>query len=174
MNEASVTIRDERPGDEESIRRVNAAAFGRPGEGTVVESLRRTGQATVSLVAEHAGEVVGHILFSPVDVRQEGRAAWAAIALGPMAVLPERQGEGIGSALVRAGLARCRALGEEVVFVIGHPGFYSRLGFVPAGGSGIDSEYGGGDAFMVATLASGALAGRRGTVYYHQAFGAVT
>jgi putative acetyltransferase len=174
MNMTNVTIREERQGDEAAIRRVNEVAFGRPGEAGVVDALRAAGQATLSFVAEQAGEIVGHILFSPVEVRREDDAGWRAVALGPMAVLPGRQGEGIGSALVREGLARCRALGEAVVFVLGHPGFYTRYGFVPASRYGIDSEYGGGDAFMVAVLEEGALQGRQGAVFYAPAFRDVT
>jgi putative acetyltransferase len=173
MNGASLIIRTEGEGDEAAIRRVNEAAFGRPGEGAVVDALRAAGAVTLSLVAESEGEIVGHILFSPVEVRQGG-ASWRAVALGPMAVLPGRQREGIGSALVRTALDNCRAAGEDVVFVLGHPAFYGRFGFVPAAHSGIDSQYGGGDAFMVADLARGGLAGRAGTVFYHRAFDEVT
>lgn len=174
MSMTNVIIRDEVKGDEAAIRRVNEAAFGRPGEAGVVDALRAAGQATLSLVAESAGEVAGHILFSPVEVREEGEGTWRAIALGPMAVLPGRQGQGIGSALVREGLARSRALGEEVVFVLGHTNFYPRFGFVPAARYGIDCEYGGGDAFMVAVSDDVALQGRRGTVLYAPAFREVT
>jgi putative acetyltransferase len=174
MSKEDVTIRAEAAEDEAAIRRVNEAAFGRKGEADLVEALRAAGQATLSLVAEADGAIVGHILFSPVEVRQTGREAWRAVALGPMAVLPGLQGQGIGSALVHAGLARCQAKGDVIVFVLGHPGFYGRLGFEPASHGGINSEYGGGDAFMVAALARGALAGRRGTVYYLPAFHEVT
>ncbi len=174
MNTTEVTIREERAGDEAAIRRVNETAFGRPGEAEVVDALRAAGQATLSLVAEEGGEIAGHILFSPVEVRQGGEESWWAVALGPMAVLPGRQGQGLGLALVREGLARCRALGETVVFVLGYPAFYPRAGFAPAARYGIDSEYGGGDAFMVAVLADGALQGRRGTVFYAPAFREVT
>ncbi len=169
-----VHVRTEASGDEEAIREVNEAAFGRPGEAALVDALRAAGKVTLSLVAEREGRVIGHILFTPVQIVGADQPAWQALALGPMAVLPAFQDQGIGSRLVREGLERCRALGEPVVFVLGHPAFYGRSGFSPAAARGIGSQYGAGDAFMVVELAEGALAGRRGTVRYDAAFDEVT
>ncbi len=84
----------------------------------------------ISLVAEVGGEVVGHIFFSPVKV-ESADSAHDAIALGPMAVLPEFQGRGVGSRLVREGLEECLKQDHEVVFVLGHPEYYPRFGFEP-------------------------------------------
>jgi putative acetyltransferase len=165
-----VMIRTEASGDEPSIRAVNEAAFSRAGEAALVDRLRAAGKLTLSLVAEHEGQIAGHILFTPVQVVGEGEEAWPAVALGPMAVLPALQGQGIGADLVRAGLEHCRALGEQVVFVLGHPAFYGRFGFAPATAYGITSRYTAGDAFMVVELAEGALAGRSGAVLYDAAF----
>jgi putative acetyltransferase len=170
MSNGAVIVRAERRGDETAIRALNEAAFGRPDEGALVDALREAGQVTLSLVAEAAGKVAGHILFTPVEVAGDGQESWRAVALGPMAVRPEFQNRGIGSKLVRAGLEGCRELGEQVIFVLGHPAFYRRLGFTPAAAHGIQSEYTAGDAFMVVELAEGSLAGRRGTVIYHAAF----
>jgi putative acetyltransferase len=96
------------------------------------------------------------------------------MALGPMAVRPASQRRGIGSALVHEGLNACRALGHDVVVVLGHARFYPRFGFVPARSVGLMSEYAVPDeAFMVAELTPGALRNRRGVVYYASEFSLV-
>ena len=115
-----MTVRPERPGDAAAIRRVNEAAFGRAAEADLVDALRAHGRVSRSLVAERAGMIVGHILFSPVRI-DSGRTSTAAIGLAPMAVLPAHQRAGIGSLLVRTGLAECRRAGHGCVVVLGHP-----------------------------------------------------
>lgn len=165
-----ITVRKERPGDESPIREVNAAAFGRPIEGRIVDQLRKDAKPYLGLVAVDGDEVVGHVAFSAATLHCYS-APYPIVALGPMAVRPERQRGGIGSALVRAGLDACRALGHDVVVVLGHPGFYPRFGFVPSRPVGVMTEYDvPDDVFMVAELTSGALRGRRGVVYYAPAF----
>src|SRR5215217_2444072 len=95
-------IRREEAPDVQKIRTVNAAAFGSAAEADIVDVLRSDAHHVVSLVADEDGEIVGHIMFSPVRV--VGAPDLQAMALAPMSVIPERQHEGIGSALVRAGL----------------------------------------------------------------------
>jgi putative acetyltransferase len=91
-----------------------------------------------------------------------------------MAVAPEHQRKGIGSALVRAGLERCRQLDFAAVVVLGHPEYYPRFGFSPSTRFGIGSEYDvPEDVFMATELQPGALSGKAGTVKYHAAFGDV-
>jgi putative acetyltransferase len=91
-----------------------------------------------------------------------------------MAVLPAQQGRGIGSALVRTGLERCRALGFRIVVVLGHPRYYPRFGFQPADAFGLSCEYDSPpEAFMALEIEAGALTGLKGTVRYHPAFGQV-
>jgi putative acetyltransferase len=93
------------------------------------------------------------------------------MALGPMAVVPSRQRRGIGTALVRAGLEACADRDEPVVFVLGHPGFYTRFGFRPAPPLGLRCPWPVPDeVFMVAELRPGAIGDRQGTVRYHRAF----
>lgn len=168
-----VRIRDEAAEDVEAVRRVNDAAFGREGEGRLVDELRRQGAAVVSLVAEVDGQVVGHILFSPVTIEGASRAE-GCLGLAPMAVLPEHQRHGIGGRLIRAGLDRCREAGAALVVVLGHPEYYPRFGFVPAPPLGVTCEYPVPDeVFMLQEMEPGALEGRRGLARYHPAFAAV-
>lgn len=166
----TATVRPEQPEDLSDIRAVNEQAFGRAKEADIVDSVRARGAASVSLVAERGGRIVGHILFTPVTVRSE-TASFEAIALGPMAVLPAYQRLEIGSQLVRAGLEACRWIGQPVVIVLGHPWFYPRFGFKPARPLGIRWEHDVLDeVFMLAELSEGALAGRDGVAYYQPEF----
>lgn len=167
---ASINIRSETTEDITSIRRVNAEAFGRKAEANLVDALRSNGRATLSLVALDHGSVAGHILFSPLTIEAEG-ARHEALGLGPMAVLPEFQRQGIGSALVRAGLEELTRQGHGAVIVLGHPDFYPRFGFVPASRYGISSKYKVPDeVFMARELLPGALSGKSGLVVYSTEF----
>ncbi|MEW6323455.1 MAG: N-acetyltransferase [Acidobacteriota bacterium] len=153
-----IEIRDERPWDADAVRDVNCQAFGQDQEGRIVDALRAHGGVLVSLVAVADGMVVGHIMFSPLTV-----GAVAGAALGPMAVRPDHQHRGIGSRLVEQGIERLRRDGCPFIVVIGHPEFYPRFGFEPAGAMGLQCEWEvPADAFMVAVLnpeVRGALAG---------------
>ena len=124
-------IRDERDGDAAAIRAIIADAFApmpfaSGTEALIVEELRRLGGMTLSLVCEEGGVVVGHVAFSPVTIGGVD-AGWHA--LGPLAVAPDRQRQGYGSALVREGLARVRALGSQGCVLLGDPAYYGRFGF---------------------------------------------
>ncbi len=163
-------LREERNLDQDAVRRVNEEAFGRDGEADLVDALRQNSPLHISLVAELDGEVVGHILFSPVTIESEADA-FTALGLAPMAVLPQFQNQGIGSRLVREGLEKCREVGQYVVVVLGHPNYYPRFGFVPAKQKGLSCEYPVPDeAFMMTELEPGALAGRKGLVKYRPEF----
>lgn len=166
-------IREETAGDYEAIRAVNRVAFGGSEEAALVDRLRADGLAVASLVAVERGEVASHILFSELPVKTDSGAISAA-SLAPMAVRPEWQRKGIGSALVRAGLDLCRARGKAVVIVLGHPGYYPRFGFSTDLASRIACPFpGADDAWMALELTPGALSGVTGTVRYPAAFGLV-
>lgn len=166
----SIHIREEKEGDIAGIRDVNCAAFETDTEANLVDALRESGTAVISLVAEEQGSIVGHILFSPVTM--SGSSKLKLAGLGPMSVIPSRQRAGIGSELVEEGLRRCRASGHDAVVVLGHPDYYPRFGFVPSVRFGIRSEYDvPDDAFMVLELREGALRSAQGIACYHPAFG---
>lgn len=163
-------IRPERPEDYSAVFVVNERAFETSAEARLVEAIRPVVRPLISLVAVLEEKVVGHILFTPVMVT-EGAKAERAMALGPMAVLPEYQNQGIGSQLVRAGFAACRQLGEPVVFVLGHPEYYQRFGFQPAPPKGLRYKQAKFDPyFLVVELRPGALEGMSGWVQYHSEF----
>ena len=162
-------IRNETPADIEAVRNLNLAAFDGAAESRLVDGLRENAEPLISLVAEDDGVIVGHILFSPVIHSQD--ADLKMMGLAPMAVAPDRQKSGIGSALAREGLERCQAMGVAGVVVLGHPQYYPRFGFVPSSEFGIVSEYDvPEDVFMVLELEPGALQNKSGRVHYHREF----
>jgi putative acetyltransferase len=161
-------IRFERAADVPVIRYVNQVAFAGTFEADLVDALRAQARPLISLVADEAGDVVGHILFSPVTLSSAPERL--VMGLAPMAVVPERQRQGIGTLLVTAGLSECRALGAAAVVVLGHPQFYPRFGFVPASRFGVTTEYDvPDDTFMALEIEPGALT--PGSIRYHAAFG---
>jgi putative acetyltransferase len=163
-----MAIRPEEHRDAGDVRVVNERAFGRRDEAALVDALRGTPGA-LSLVAADGDRIVGHILFTPVQI--ESAMAIRAVGLAPMAVLPEYQRRGIGSQLVRRGLEMCRANGQDAVVVVGHPTYYPRFGFVPAFTKGLECEFTvAREAFMVVELRAGALDGAHGVVRYRPEF----
>lgn len=172
-----ITVRNEAPPDHAVVAAVNERAFGQPHEARLVGRLRGCADGLVSLVAEAEGRVVGHALFSPVAVETAAGdrvGERTCMALGPVAVDPPHQRRGVGTALIERGLGMLKADGCESVFVLGHPKYYPRFGFVPAADHGIHCEFPVPDEFFFAMeLVPGALDGVRGTVRYHPEFAAL-
>jgi putative acetyltransferase len=168
-----MTIRPERPEDASRVRHVNEQAFGQPAEADLVEKLRQVCTDSLSLVAED-DTVVGHILFTSVVVESIERRV-LGMGLAPMAVLPDRQRQGIGSQLVRRGLDILRERGCPFVVVVGHPEYYPRFGFEPASTHGLVSQWEGvPDAvFMVLVLDRRTMAGVSGVAKYREEFNEV-
>lgn len=168
----SVVIRPEIEADRQAIWNVNRAAFDSEAEANLVDALRDSGYVEVSLVAEDAGMIIGHILFSrtPIVTRV---GTVKALSLAPMAVLPDYQRQGIGSMLVQLGLQMCRESGHRIVLVLGHSQFYRRSGFSPDLASHLESSFGGGEAWMAMELVPFALAGVQGRVEYPPPFDAL-
>jgi putative acetyltransferase len=149
-----VRIRDERPADHDAIRCLLDEAF--PGEpvARLVDDLRAEGDLEISLVAEHDGRLAGHIGFSPVAVAGCPRRV---AQLSPLAVDAGVRRQGIGAALVRAGVERCRAHDVDAILVLGDPRYYTRFGFSPAAAAHLRSRW-SGPHFMALPLRPGALA----------------
>lgn len=166
------TIRLERPEDAAGVRAVNEAAFGQSTEAELVEMLCRDCSDALSLVAEDHG-IVGHILFTPAMVEAPGHCV-IGVGLAPMAVLPERQGEGIGSDLVRQGIALLRKRHYPFVIVLGHPEYYPRFGFERASAHGLKSQWKGirDEAFMVLILDDEVMKGVTGVASFRDEFDA--
>jgi putative acetyltransferase len=166
-----VLIREETEGDVDAITAVTEAAFAEmelshQTEHFIIAALRGSGALTISLVAEAAGRVVGHIAFSPVTM-SDGTAGW--YGLGPVSVLPECQGQGIGGALIEAGLARLRAMGACGCCLVGHPTYYARFGFENVGGLGLEGVP--AEAFFALSF-DGQMP--QGSVEFHIAFDATS
>lgn len=128
---SAITIRHERPGDEAIIHCLTEAAFrdmpfSEGDEQHLVDALRRDGDLALSLVAENAARIVGHIAFSRVTI-SDGTPDW--YDLGPVSVWPELHHQGIGSALIRNGIDDLRELGAAGIVLLGSPGYYGRFGF---------------------------------------------
>jgi putative acetyltransferase len=165
-----IAIRRERAEDAAEVRHVNERAFAQPAEADLVEKLRQACTDALSLVAVDGG-VVGHILFTPVVVESAGRQV-LGMGLAPLAVLPDRQRQGIGSQLVRRGLDILRERGCPFVVVVGHPEYYPRFGFERASTRGLASQWEGmrDAAFMALALDVPAMAGVSGVARYREEF----
>jgi putative acetyltransferase len=134
-----VLIRPEEEKDWIAVHALNAAAFESPAEADLVDVLRQQARPLISLVAEEDKMIVGHIMFSPISLT--GHPNIKVMRLAPMAVEPSHQRMGVGSALVRAGLERCKQEGFGAAVVLGHIAYYPRFGFVPSTRFGIGCEY---------------------------------
>lgn len=162
-----VTIRKETANDLVAIGKVVADAFehhphSNQTEHLLVDRLRQAGALSISLVAEADGIIVGHIAFSPVTISGND-CDWYGLA--PVSVLPEFQGEGIGSRLIRAGMSQLREMGAKGCVLLGEPEFYGRFGFLVRDGltlPGVPPEY-----FLALQFTEEEI---QGEVLYHQAF----
>jgi len=163
----STNIRLETPKDSQGIHEVTVAAFlDAPHtdhtEQFIVKSLRDTGELRISLVAENSTGIVGHVALSTVAI-SDGSIGW--YGLGPLSVIPEEQGKGIGSKLMLAALEELRNLKASGCVLLGDPGYYHRFGFNAIEGldfTGVQTEY------FQALLFQGVYP--KGTVTYHNSF----
>ena len=165
MKSSTVKVRPETVEDIPGIRLVNEGAFPTRSEADLVDLCRARNKHVLSLVAVEQGLVVGHILFTPVTL-DPPHPGWHGLGLGPVAVLPEHQGRGIGSRLILMGLELGRTQGYDYVVLLGNPRYYTRFGFIPAREFGLSSDYGDGDEFQARELNPGVLRGARGVVKY--------
>ena len=164
-----LSIRSENESDRNAIRLINEAAFARGDEADLVDALHAGGSALLSLVAELDSRPVGHLLFSRMSIETKGGSI-PAVALAPIAVVPESQGKGVGSRLIQHGIRLLQQRSERIVIVLGHPSYYQRFGFSTEKARFLESPF-PPDAFMALELELGALEGVRGQVKYPPAFG---
>ncbi|MBK6999341.1 MAG: N-acetyltransferase [Rhodoferax sp.] len=163
----NITIRPERPNDENAIAEVTRLAFeshpfSHQTEHFIIRALRVDHALSVSLVAEDAGRIVGHIALSPVNI-SDGATGW--FGLGPISVEPDLQRRGIGRALMERGLAELRRIGANGCVLVGDPAFYIRFGFANNPAlmlDGVPQEY-------VLALSLG-TSSAHGSVQFHPAF----
>ena len=161
-------IRDATASDFGAIRQVVRHAFGQDDEANLVEQLRADSDALVELVAASDIAIQGHILYSPLAIERDGQTLQAA-ALAPVSVLPAFQRKGAGGALIRAGNARCAALGLDAIIVLGHADYYPQFGFSAAVAESLEAPF-SGPHFMALELRPDVLKAG-GRVRYAKAFG---
>lgn len=142
-----IYIRKEGLDDIERVREALRSAFPTDAESRLVDALRLNGQAVISLVVAHQDRVCGHIFFSPVSTTPPDELK--GIGLAPVAVLPDLQSQGIGSALIREGLRICQQRGYDYCVVLGNPEYYRRFGLEKASQFGLQNEYRVDEEFMI-------------------------
>ena len=177
MNQ-TVSIRKETLDDYDRVIQLTEQAFetleiSSHNEGKLVDKLRKapTFIPELSLVAELDGRLVGHILFTPLQIKNE-HDSFTSLVLGPVSVLPEFQKRGIGGQLIRAGHQKAKELGFQSVILIGHPEYYPRFGYKPASTWGIKTQVPlpSDDVFMAVELTEGALGNVSGVVIFPPEF----
>ena len=169
--EPSIEIREEHTDDIAATRDVNKCAFGQEQEANIVDALRSNEGVLLSLVATFSGQVVGHILYSPLAINGTTTGA----ALGPMSVLPEYQRQGIGSRLIEAGNRKLRDAGCPFIVVLGHANYYPRFGFQPAITRGVTCQWDVPDSvFMLLVLDEAKMQGVSGLARYRHEFSSVS
>ena len=165
-------LRETSETDLADILHLHCLAFGRNGGDEVaglVEAILSDPSAAprLSILATEAGQAVGHILFSTARLVEDSDSAKLAL-LSPLAVVPDAQNQGIGGKLIERGLQQLKEAGTDLVFVLGHPGYYRRHGFEPAGKLGFEAPFPipdkDADAWMIKALRPGLIGSLRGKI----------
>lgn len=165
----SISIRKEQPNDIQTIHDLTVAAFlDAPHtdhtEQFIVKALRNSAALSISLLAESAGEIIGHVAVSPISI-SDGAEHW--YGLGPISVKPDEQGKGIGAKLMNAAIQELKTIKASGCVLLGDPDYYHRFGFKPRAGlelPDVPAEY------FQALVFQGELP--QGVVTYHKAFSA--
>jgi putative acetyltransferase len=156
-------IRQESRNDYRRIRELTDAAFGSPEESQLIDKLRSDAKVLLSLVAEEEGDIIGHILFSRIQLENGG--AVPVVALAPMCVSSIHQKKGVGGALIQQGLRMLKQRGENAIFVVGHKRYYPKFGFSAELAAKFQCEY-AGESFFALELQPGWMEGKSGSVVY--------
>ena len=165
-------IRSETENDWSAIYDLNVLAFDTKAEADLVNSLRKCAAPYISLVATIEDEVVGHIMFTPVELTDY--SAVFMMGLAPMVVKENFRGMGVGSKLLTSGVEACEKLGVGAIVVLGHANYYPIFGFQPASKFNLSCEYDVPDeVFMALEIVPGYLSSRSGVVKYHETFASV-
>ena len=163
-----INLRPEEPSDQPEIFEVVERAFGKRTEAELVDLIRERGNSRIALVAQDEGSIVGYVLASPISFEPQNQLN--CIAIGPVAVMPERQGEAIGSKLMHQAIQTASEQSVDAIFLLGHPSYYARFGFAP---THIENQYGATDAFLALELSSGCLDGLNALATYVSEFSEV-
>jgi len=168
-----ISVRLERPEDVGKVRALNESVFETPTEANIVDALRQNCPDVLSLVAQEDGYILGHIMFSQAVIDCSGRKV-IGMGLAPMAVLSGRQGQGVGSQLVKSGIDILQERNCPFIIVLGHPRYYPRFGFELASQYGLSPQWDGvpDEAFMVMIMDPEALDGVSGVAKYRDEFDA--
>ena len=167
----NIVIRKEEEKDYKQVYEVNKLAFQQENESILIEKIRKGENfiPDLSLVAEIDNRIVGHILFSKIKI--VGDSIFESIALAPMAVIPAFQKQGVGSKLIKKGMAKAKELGFDSIIVLGHKDYYPKFGFERASKWNIKCPFKvPEEAFMAITLTKKALEDKAGTVKYPDEF----
>lgn len=169
-----ITLRQEKQADFADVFELNKIAFGQENEAKLVDALRNNPTAFVpelSIVATENNRIVGHILFTKINIKDEQANSYESLGLAPMAVRPELQKKGIGGQLVRKGLEVAKGLGFKSIIVLGHERYYPKFGFEPAEKWNVKSPFDvPSDVFMAIELVEDGLKNMSGTVIYPKEF----
>ena len=167
-------LRQEKQDDFTDIFEVNQLAFGQENEAKLVDALRNNPTSFVpelSIVATEKNKIVGHILFTKINIKDEQGNNYESLGLAPIAVRPESQKKGIGGQLIRKGLEVARGLGFKSVIVLGHEHYYPKFGFEPSEKWNVKSPFDvPSKCFMAIELVKDGLKNMSGTVIYPKEF----
>ncbi len=171
MEARPYNIRDVRDADHDRVCAVVTAAFGQEDEAALTQRLWAAAAVTIERLAVVDGEIVGYCAFSPITCTP--KLDGVLLGLAPVAVAPDHQQTGLGSAMIEDGLMACREQGARLIAVLGHPQYYARFGFEPGAAKNIRwAERDAGDAFRV--ILDDINANEPRLVHYHPAFDAVS
>lgn len=170
----TIAIRPARPADAGDIDALLTACFPRPAEAMLVKQLAIDGELVLVLLAQDEvnGALAGLVALSRMDVSAGGQPM-PAVALAPVAVMPDYRRQGVAEALVLGAIERMREAGAALVFVLGEPAFYTRFGFSAALAEGYASPY-AGPYFMALAVQGSEPQGVRGPARHADAFAALS